>query len=371
MQKKHKVIIIFLTPVLLFLIMKFSWISYVMHLGKHQSSSILSRTKISSLLSPPPSAEKTSNKLNSAEIKKLLLIQEGKEFAKKLYELNESKSFEYYVNLHRQALGWNLTIAPAFEMKAKEFYFPVIGKFGYLGFFDEKIKNSWKEKFQSREFDVYENEIGAYSTLGYFRDPIYSTYLKFSDNQLLSLIFHEMVHEKLYLKNDSDFSESMAAFMEQIALNLYLFKQVNAPEHLLLKHKKSIDEYNKFQDILENSKKNLESLYASELPLADKKILKKIEFDTLRKNLKTANFQYLPYAQKVSEQTDLNNAFLVQNSRYTPKAKNGFSVLLKDCNNDIACWFNELEKLGHCNNEARKKFMSEEITLEATLLLCQ
>ncbi|MDH4262110.1 MAG: aminopeptidase [Spirochaetia bacterium] len=360
MRKKYKITIVFNFLFIGFLALYMPWIQYVLHLAAHQGQSIFFRENISKV------SAHTQEEKN-----KLLLIQNAKEFGKKLYQLKESKSFEYYVNLDRKALGWNLTISPELEMKAKEFDFPIVGKFGYLGFFNETIKNNWKNKFVKQGYDVYENEIGAYSTLGYFKDPIFSTYLEFDENQLIRLILHEMVHEKFYLKNDSDFSESMAVFMEKIALNLYLYKQVNPPNELIEKYKVFLNQYNAFEDLLEETKTHLDTLYKSNLTDSEKRIQKREEINNLRNRLKNKRFYEFTYASEVSEMPELNNAFLVQNSRYTPKQKNGFSVLLKDCNEDILCWFDGIKKLEPCKKEIRKKFLAEEIILDSILLECK
>jgi predicted aminopeptidase len=360
MKKRFKIILITVLFATGLTVFYFHWAVYIFHLARHQAHSILSREKISY------AQVDSENEKN-----KLLLIQKAKDFGKQLYGLNESKSFEYFVNLHRKSLGWNLTIAPALEMRAKEFYFPFVGKFGYLGFFDEAMKDNWKNNFMRLGDDVYENEIGAYSTLGYFKDPVYSTYLGFDDSQLLSLILHEMVHEKLYFNNDSDFSESMAVFMENAALNLYLYKQVDPPAEILAKYKTRVAEYNALEDVLAETKNRLDAIYNSNLPEYEKILAKKTEFDNLRKQLHDKRFSNLSYAKRISEMPDLNNAFLVQNSRYTPKHKNGFSLLLKDCKYNVTCWFNGLKKLEPCDKEIRKKFMVEEISLESILAKCE
>jgi len=360
MGRNKKGILAGISLVLGIILLTTPWAGYVAHLARHQVGSLILRQKISDV-SPQSPAEK----------EQFAVIQKAKEFGMKLYGLSDSKSYEYYVDLKRKSLGWNLTVAPALEMRAREFYFPFAGKFGYLGFFDEALKDRWKVRFTKDNFDVYENEIGAYSTLGYFKDPIFSTYLEFDGTQLASLILHEMVHERLYLKNDSDFSESMASFMERVALNLYLYRQIEAPPQAIARHKKFIARYNAFQDLLDGTRENLEKLYAADLKDSEKLARKNIELKNLRKRLTQPPFQDFPYATRVAEMPDLNNAFLVQNSRYTPSHRNGFSVLLKDCKEDIACWFAGLEKLESCGRDVRRNFAATEIRLEAALQQCQ
>ena len=360
---RNKILLAIIFVILIAGIILHQWIIYVSHLAYHQFSSILKRQQISYLITSPDITE--------FEKQKFLKIQKVRDFGKQLYGLKESHCFEYYVKLPRDTLGWNLTMAPELELKAKEYGFPIIGKFGYLGFFSEKLKTKWSNVFANQGYDVYENAIGAYSTLGYFRDPIYSTYLKFDEKELLSLILHEMVHEKLYFKNDSDFSESMASFMERTALNLFLYKQTDPPADILEKHKNGIAEYKAFLGILDSTKKRLDTLYNSNLPRTEKLAEKKKELENLRMSLQTRNFQYLTYANDIAKMKNLNNAFLVQHSRYTPKRKSGFSRLLKDCKNDVQCWFTKLEKLQACDQNIRKHFLEEEISLDAILLQCK
>jgi len=313
-----------------------------------------------------------SGGINDAAKKKLELIEKAKEFGKILYSLKETHSYEYYVSLPRKALGWNLTAAPALELKAKEFSFPFVGTFGYLGFFDEKMKDEWKNKFISRGFDVYENEIGAYSTLGYFSDPVFSTYLEFSDAQLVRLVLHEMAHEKIYFNSDTDFSESLAVYIEKIATNLYFYHNINTPPDQNQLHLYFIREYGLFQDFLDEARKNLENIYSSDFPDKIKLQKKKEEFEKLRAKIKNAGFKFLKYAAGDTDLNEFNNAFLVQNQRYTPsRKKTGFSLLLDDCHNDIVCWFDGLKKLKACDNKTRKIFMETEVHLNEVLNKCR
>lgn len=364
--RKRKCKVYFLTFLLLItglLIFYFPWVSYVYSLAENQAYAIWHREKLAKVLQ--------SDRLSKAQKSKLEIIEKSREFGKKLYHLNDSNSYEYYVNLPRKALGWNLTVADSLKMQAREFQFPFVGSFGYLGFFNEGLKNKWKENFKKQGYDVYENEIGAYSTLGYFKDPIFSTYLDWDDVALARLVFHEMAHEKLYFTNDSDFSEALAVFIEKVAANFYFYGSPSLPEYIHKKHRTMFREYNIFETMIEDTKKKLEKIYGSQLSPEDKLKKKTEEIENLKKKLTQTPFVNFPYAHEVAQMEDLNNAFFVQNWRYTPHGETGFSVLLKDCNNDVVCWFERLSKLKKCKPEIRKKFLLSPVKLDKVLSQCK
>jgi predicted aminopeptidase len=360
MNLKKKIGLFFTFSSLFFGVILHNWAEYVLHLASHQFGAVSKREKIT----PELIASRDGKQKEILE-----LIQKVKKSGEEMYGLENSTSYETFVDLKRNILGWNLTVSPALELKAKEFGFPIVGKFGYLGFFNEKLKDSWKKNFIKEGMDVYENQIGAYSTLGYFKDPVFSTYLEFNPAQIVRMVLHEMAHEKLYFKNDSDFSESLASFIERPASNFYLYGNIDTPPDIIKQHEGARKEYREFQDILDETRQTLEELYASNKTDQIKLLEKKNIYAILYKKIQTAEFKYLSYVKEIPEQ-DLNNAFLVQTRRYTPSKKNGFSGLLTDCHDDFQCWFTELKKLEKCPKDVRKKFSTTDMKLIEALKNC-
>jgi len=338
------------------------WIKYVYHLYSHQKNTILNRVDI-----------KDKNIfLSEEENKKITLIHNVQSFGKKLYQLKTSHSFRYFVKLNRDVLGWNLTAAYPLKWEAVEFHFPVAGTFSYLGFFDNDLKNKWIEKFNIKGYDVYESEIGAYSTLGYFSDPLFSTYLKFSDYGLISTVLHEMSHEKLYFKNDTFFSESLSSFIEEVAAERYL--QQNKIKFNRISMNLYNQEFSAFRKAFELVKKKLTLLYQSQIDEKQKLTHKNRILMDYKKTLINQNekFRVCKIPDQILRSKEINNAVLIQFDRYNPpkEEESNFSLLLKESNNDINIWFEKLSKLDTCSNEQRKSFVEGSIVYKKLLSLC-
>ena len=359
MKKRTKLIIVFTGLVLFYLIaLNTQWIGYLLHLVEFQASAILSRKEIATL---------DTSGFSKDYRKKITLIKEVKEYAKKAYALESSKSFQYYVEIDRKQLGWNITVAPEFSFSQKNFNF-LIGSFGYLGFFDLALLQRWRSYFQNTSNDVYTSVVAAYSTLGYFSDPIYSTYLEFQKKELIQLIFHEMSHEKLYFSDDTNFSERLSVFIEEELWQRYS-KTTQKPANLKLRQK----ENEKIWKQIDSYKKKLSKLYKSKLKARLKRNKKQALYNELRsvieklrsKSKNTALDDWL-----LSRKT-WNNALLIQVRRYTNKKVSGFKPTLSKCNGDLLCWFKEIEKLKKCSTLEREKFLRTAISAQDFVKKCK
>lgn len=356
----------FILFILLFISLSFvaipTWSQYLWHLGQHQAYAVLGQV--------PLIEAKQLYAGDATKLKKIELIESVRDFGKKLYGLENSKSFEKFVPLDRKALGWNATLTKEFSLEPIEFTFPIAGSFDYIGFFSEKKMNEFLAVYKSKNYDVHISTIGAYSTLGYFNDPIFSTYLTSSNYWLVTLILHEMAHEKLFFSGDTIFSESLATFIEKKAALEYFKKQkINVKE---ISRKIIQKEYAVFWTIIEKHKQKLKTLYTKKMPDAKKRTQKK----QILKNLRSALQKALPkmkhiYAPKNLLQKNINNATLIQTRRYTPH-KSGFEkTFIKNCNKDFTCWFQELKKLESCSKQKRAPYLKNEISINEVLENCR
>ncbi len=362
---KKKILIFLLTLIVSAGFIYSDWLKFIYHLAEHQFYIFTNQYQIHELIDK--FNKKNCNEketcviegiqFTSKEIQSMKLIQSVKEFGKKIYKMPETKSYEKFIPIQRKELGWNLTVAYPLELKIKKFYFPFVGNFGYLGFFNKDVFNEWQNKFKKEGYDTYHFIIGAYSTIGYFSDPIFSTYLNYSKFGLIKLILHEMAHEKLYFKDDSSFSESLASFIDRYAAIAYL-KDVQNKKVSEKNQQKFIDEYNIFVEIIESYKKKLIKLFASDIS-DQKKIKRKKEiYSQLRDELKKTQEKFKYYSlERVLSKKEFNNAFLINTRRYSPRNK-GFKKIFKEkCNSNFVCWFTDIEKLKNCSIAQRNKFI--------------
>jgi len=159
--------------------------------------------------SRPNAAVLADAKVDERVKKRLRLIEELRTFAADHLRL-PTKSFGKYCDLKRPHVVWVVFAAPEFSVEARRWWYPLVGHLKYRGFFDEKDAKAEGERLKKQGLDVFVGGVDAYSTLGYFKDPVLNTFLHRSDTDLAELIFHELTHAKVFIPGDTDFNEAFA-----------------------------------------------------------------------------------------------------------------------------------------------------------------
>ena len=165
--------------------------------------------------------------------------------------------------MNRDYLVWNVFAAPEFSTKPSTWCYPFAGCVAYRGYFSRERALRYAEKLENQGFDVYTGGVAAYSTLGWFDDPITSTIINRSTNQLARLIFHELAHQVVYLPGDTTFNESFATVVENEGLRLWLLSQGQDDVH----GETSLRQLQRqqFVNLVTRSRNRLSKVYASEL----------------------------------------------------------------------------------------------------------
>ena len=154
--------------------------------------------------------------------KRLRIVQEARDFAVDELLLPDNKSYRSYADLGRDYVVWNVIAAPEFSLDPETWCFPVAGCVAYRGYFEEKAARKKAQSLRDDGYDVAVGGVSAYSTLGKFSDPVLNTMMRWSDVQLVSTIFHELAHQKLYIKGDTAFNESFATAVADIGMTRWL-----------------------------------------------------------------------------------------------------------------------------------------------------
>lgn len=149
---------------------------------------------------------------------RLRLSQQARQFATSQLDLPDNRSYTYYVDLHRPYVVWNVFATPRFSVEAVSQCFPFAGCVAYRGWFDEQKATQSAKRLHAQGDDVYVGGVPAYSTLGWFADPILSSMMRWDDDELVGTIFHELAHQLIYLKGDTAFNESYAMFVQNQGL---------------------------------------------------------------------------------------------------------------------------------------------------------
>ena len=145
---------------------------------------------------------------------RLRLALQARRFAVQQLALPDNRSYTRYVALQRPYVVWNVFATPRYSVDAVKHCFPIAGCVGYRGWFRESAAQADAARLRVRGDDVWVGGVSAYSTLGWFADPILSSMLGGDDDELSSTIFHELAHQLVYVKGDTAFNESFATFVQ-------------------------------------------------------------------------------------------------------------------------------------------------------------
>ena len=228
--------------------------------------------------------------------------QRIREFASRQLHLPDNASYTSYADLDRRYAVWNVFAAPQFSIDPHPECFPVTGCVAYRGFFSERDAQRYAEKLRAHGYDVYVGGILAYSTLGWFDDPLLSTFIRYPESQVARLVFHELAHQLVYAKGDTTFNESFAVVVEEEGVRRWLEAQGRTTE--LAAFQAAQDRKRDLAARIKEARERLKLIYASDLPREAMIEQKRGEFDRLR-----AAFPNIVPAEP-------NNAFLVSIALY-------------------------------------------------------
>ncbi len=205
-------------------------------------------------------------------------------YASKSLALPDNGSYTRYADIGRAFVVWNVFAAPELSLKPRQWCFPVAGCVNYRGYFAEADAREEAARLAATGDDVYVGGVPAYSTLGYFDDPVLSSFITYREADLARLLFHELAHQVVYAKDDTAFNESFAVAVEEEGLARWLAAQAGRPDAAQLKTDVERSERLRaeFRTLIGTTRERLEALYASDASDADKRVGKAAAFAAMR-----------------------------------------------------------------------------------------
>lgn len=302
--------------------------------AQYYSQSVVGHSQLMMARKPVDKVIETANTELRA---KLELSKELKQFAIDELSLPDTKSYNSYVELDREYPVWVVVAAPEFSLKAKQWCYLVIGCASYRGYFKFETARKYADSLQQYGFETVVNGASAYSTLGWFSDPLLPSMMRHGDPQFAETLFHEMAHQRLYINGDSDFNEAFASLVAEVGVERWL-QQNQLPENpdRLLAYKKSLAIEADFYELLNHTKKDLETLYQSQQSIESKRHLKRDIFDQLKADhaeLVAQRWNGKAWYQSWFE-PKLNNAKFVSISTYRERIEE-LRQLLNECENQL------------------------------------
>ena len=274
---------------------------------------------------------------------RLATVLDARRFAVETLLLPENDSYRSYTDLERDYVVWNVFAAPEFSLEPKTWCFPVVGCVAYRGYFSQASAERQARKLSKRGYDVYVGGVPAYSTLGRFDDPVLNTMLRWSDVDLVSTLFHELAHQRLFIKGDTGFNESFATAVAEFGLERWLTAKGRDAE---LDRYRARDELRRrLMTSADAAKIELNALYAQDIDDDLKRARKQRLIDALvaqaAEEAKRLGFEGPGWLRP-----PLNNARLASLALYRGQL-DAFRRILADCGGDIACFYTEVERLGN------------------------
>jgi predicted aminopeptidase len=268
------------------------------------------------------------NVLNAREKDHLRLVAQVKAFGERELGLKRTQNYETINLRSRQSPIYTVSASPKDRLSRKTWWFPIVGDMPYLGFFDLSKARKEKERLAVDGLDVNIGVADAYSTLGWFRDPLTLNLIKGHTVDLVEVILHEMTHATLYLKGEGEFNETLAVLVGKVGAFQYLRTTYGSTHPLTTEARNSIDDERIFSSFLNSVLEDLEHLYSSPIEYREKlfqreKIFASAlqRFNRLKESFKTQDFDGFGHAE-------INNSYLLSISLYH-RNFHLFEVLLK------------------------------------------
>jgi predicted aminopeptidase len=267
-----------------------------------------------------------------------------REFASRELALPDNGSYTSYADLRRPYVVWNVFAAPRFSVEAKRECFPFTGCVSYRGFFSEHLARRHAERLRAEGYDVHIGGVPAYSTLGWFDDPLLSTFIRYPDTQLARLLFHELAHQVAYARDDTTFNESFAVVVEEEGVRRWLRTEGRDGE--LAAFRAAQGRKREIAAAVAQARARLEAIYKMDIPPEDKLARKAQEFERLR----ARHGNFIP--------AEPNNAFLVSVAVYT-RLVPAFERLLADAGGDLPSFYAKVKALAASERSSRDPLLAQ------------
>ena len=334
MPKQLVTIVILIATVLL---SGCSDIGYYWHSSKGHMSIMNKRTDITTLLADP----EIDVELRS----RLLLVQQIRAFSIEALALPDNGSYTNYAKLDQPYVLKNLFAAPEFSTRLLSWCYPIAGCASYRGYYDEALLAEFVAELKKDNADIHIGEVPAYSTLGWFDDPVLSSFIHWPDYRLAGLLFHELTHQRLYIDNDTKFNESLASAVQQMGTELWLKSRHRTNE--IEQYRQSIIYRQAVVKLIEQTRTTLDVLYQSDVAQSKKREMKLQILDTAidqHTELATALNYKGGFAAWFSR--GLNNAKLASISAYSDYVP-AFVNIMTAQQGDFEAFFDAVEIIGN------------------------
>lgn len=274
--------------------------------------------------------------------RKLEEVEGIRRFASEHLSLPGEKSYGKYADLGREHVVWVIYAAPEFSLEPKTWFYPAVGKLDYRGYFNEADAKALAAKLRAEKYDVCVGGVDAYSTLGWFHDPVLNTFAGYPDIDLAETIFHELLHRKVFHAGDTVFNESLANTVAEEGVRRWLRAEGRVAD--LGKYEERLVRRREFYREIDRAHERLKRLYASGESAAVMRRGKVAELEKLRDQFRELRRRWGGRGLDYWLEEDINNGHIVSLDLYYQQMP-VFQKLLADCGGDLDLFYKKAARL--------------------------
>jgi predicted aminopeptidase len=323
---------------------------------KYQCNSVSNRTMLADTSTP----KDIRNLLSS--------VEEIRRFAVDSIGLNKNGNFSCFVKVNRTYLVDNVYAARADTFVQYFWHYPFLGAMPYKGFFKSADAEKEVQKLRTKGYDAAIGKIDGFSTLGFFKDPVYSFMKNYGPFSLSSLIFHELTHSTVFIKNQSQFNEEAATFIGRQAGLRYVAEKFGPASDACKKAELLIEDEKTYQGLLNVLYQRLDSIYRNEKSPDVRKTLKNQLINDFKLDI-TKRYDLLFKTKSYAgiEKTEINNASLMIAMTYS-RDLTIYDKLYRMCGNDLKKTVAALVELGKLKGDPRENLRKKTMEQRSGLI---
>ena len=274
-----------------------------------------------------------------ARLERVLAIRD---FASRELKLPDNLSYRSYADLQRPFVVWNVFAAAEFAVEPREWCFLIVGCVGYRGYFSQAEGEAYARELRGEGFDAFVSGVPAYSTLGWFDDPVLNTFINYPEHALSRLIFHELAHQLVYVKGDTVFNESFATAIETEGVRRWLAR--NGNEQMRAEFARSQQRRTQFRALVFKYRERLAVLYRLPMAPEEMRVRKAQAFSDMQRDYGLLKPQWGGFAGYDRFFDHPNNAHLVSVAIYTGLVPQ-FEQMIAKHHGDLAAFYAEVKEL--------------------------
>lgn len=281
---------------------------YVLQQAAGQLRLLSARRPVQEVIADPATPE--------AARARLALIRDARAWGESELGLSHTDSYETYVDLQGRPVSWLVTACPPDSLQAESWWFPIVGRVPYLGFFDLEDARAERDALKARGLDVNIRPVPAYSTLGWFSDPVFSSFVEWPAHAAINTVLHETTHATVWIPGSASINESLADVVGEEGSLRFLRERFGADSTEVLAAVEARAESDRFHAFARELHGELKAAYARKLPRAEKLDLKTVILRRAKERFQTIKNTFSNGYYRNFDRLDWNNALIASIAVY-------------------------------------------------------